>query len=214
MRKHDLVIFDWNGTLQDDLHHIYECGVQRIFRHFGLACPTLEQYRHEVTADFMVFYRDHGVPADVTAQDLNAIMGEGFKEKGRPADLFPDAAPVVTALRGRGYPLALASGYDSSKLAAAVARGGLAQAFFRVDGDVRDKAATFASIIAEAGATPDRTAVIGDTVEDVLGASAVGATPYICTRGFHPVERIEATRGDAPSLVIVGSLDELLPRFP
>lgn len=214
MRSHDLVIFDWNGTLQDDLHHIYECGVERIFRHFGQPCPTLEQYRNEVTADFMVFYRDHGVPAGVTAQDLNAIMGEGFKEKGRPADLFPDAVPTVAAFGARGYRLALASGYDASKLAAAVARGGLAQAFFRVDGDVRDKTGAFASIIAEAGASAARTAVIGDTVEDVQGAVGVGATPYICTRGFHPAERIEATRAAAPSLVIVGSLDELHPYFP
>lgn len=215
MKTYSLVIFDWNGTLQDDLHHIYECGVQRIFRHFGLPCPTLDEYRHEVAADFMSsFYWPRGIPADKTAEDLNAIMAEGFKEKGAPPGMFPDALMTVEALHDRGYPLVLASGYDSSKLGAAVDRNGFRRYFPRVIGNVLDKPKVFAELIAEAGVTGDAVAVIGDTVEDVKGAVAVGATPFICPRGFHPIERIEETRADAPSLVIVDSLADLLPRFP
>ncbi|MEY4744205.1 MAG: hypothetical protein RL272_150, partial [Candidatus Parcubacteria bacterium] len=93
-------------------------------------------------------------------------------------------------------------------------RSGFGDRFYRVIGDVRDKPAVFAEIIADAGADAAATAVIGDTVEDVLGAAAVGATPYICIRGFHPIERIEATRGDVPALVVIGSLSELDPHFP
>ncbi|HTK05343.1 MAG TPA: HAD family hydrolase [Candidatus Eisenbacteria bacterium] len=215
MRKHDLVIFDWNGTLQDDLHHIYECGVQRIFRHYGLPCPTLDEYRHEVAADFMAsFYWPHGIPADVTKQDLNAIMAEGFKEKGAPPGLFPDADKIVIALALRGYPLAVASGYATAKLDAAVARSGLGDRFFRVIGDVLDKADAIRKITDEAGVGPERTAVIGDTEEDILGAAAVGATAYICPRGFHPLSRIEATRDRAPKLVVAPTLLDLLPHFP
>lgn len=215
MRKHDLVIFDWNGTLQDDLHHIYECGVQRIFNHYGLQCPSLEEYRHEVTADFMTsFYWPRGIPKDVTAQDLNAIMAEGFKAKGAPPGLFHDAELLVNALALRGYPLAVASGYATAKLDAAVARSGLGTHFFRVIGDVRDKADAISKIVAEAGVRPERAAVIGDTDEDVLGAAAVGATPYVCTRGFHPPERIEATREKAPGLIVRGELLDFLPYFP
>lgn len=215
MRKHDLVIFDWNGTLQDDLHHIYECGVQRIFRHFGLPCPTLDEYRHEVTADFMSsFYWPRGIPAATTAKDLNAIMAEGFKEKGSPPGLFPDAEKVVTALALRGYPLAVASGYATAKLDAAVARSGFADRFYRVIGDAVDKPAALRALMQEASIEPERTAVIGDTEEDILAAAAVGAAPYVCSRGFHPIERLEATRGRAPNLVIKDTLLDILPYFP
>lgn len=215
MRKHDLVIFDWNGTLQDDLHHIYECGVQRIFRHFGLPCPTLEEYRHEVAADFMSsFYWPRGIPTTVTKDDLNAIMAAGFKEKGASPGLFADAGKLVEALALRGYPLAVASGYATAKLDAAVTRSGFGDRFFRVVGDVLDKGKDLAAIAAEAGVDAERTAVIGDTDEDVLGAAAIGATAYICTRGFHPIERIEATRDRAPKLVIGATLLDFLPHFP
>ncbi len=215
MRTFGLCILDWNGTLQDDLHHIYECGVQRIFRHFGLPCPTVDEYRHEVAADFMTsFYWPHGIPKDTTAGDLNAIMAEGFKEKGTPPGLFPDAVRVVRTLEARGYALVVASGYATAKLDAAIERSGLGPCFQHVIGDVRDKSAAFADLMAKIGTDKERTAVVGDTDEDVLGAAAVGATPFICPRGFHPLERIEATRTATPALVIIDTLDDLLHHLP
>lgn len=215
MRKFRLCIFDWNGTLQDDVHHIYECGTRRIFAHFGLPCPTLDEYRHEVRADFMEsFYWPHGVPKDVTAQDLNAIMIAGFKEKAVTAALFADAPAVVAELRRRGYELVIVSGYPSVELMAAAARNGLYGYFSRLIGDVRDKPAAFSNLMDEFNVEGGDTAAVGDTVEDALAAGRVGATPYICPRGFHPFERIEAMRDRVPSLVIIGSLADLLPHFP
>jgi len=204
-----LCLFDWNGTLQDDLHHIYECGVQRIFQQFGLPCPSMEQYRFQVTHDFMSsFYWKHGIPKHVTAADLNAIMSEGFKAKGTPAELFPDAEDTVRTLHGRGYQLMLVSGYDSKKLADAVHLSGLRPCFSHIVGDVRDKPASFRDCIARARDFA-RLVKIGDTVEDMIAAHSVGATPYICPRGFHPYARIEAARTQAPSLVIIDTLAAL-----
>ena len=204
-----LCLLDWNGTIQDDLHHIYECGVQRIFRHFGLPCPDIDRYRDEVTADFMIFYRAHGIPAAVTADDLNAIMAEGFKEKGTPPPLFPDAAETVRELAFRGYRLAVVSGYATPKLRAAVDRSGLGHLFERVIGDVRDKPAALTSCF-DPTERPAVLAKLGDTVEDLVAAHKIGATPYICPRGFHTRERIESHRHEAPSLVVIETLTDVL----
>lgn len=206
----DLLIFDWNGTIQDDLHHIYECGVQRIFAYFGLQCPTMDQYRNEVAADFMPFYYGRGIPTTVTAQDLNAIMAEGFKVKGKPPGVFADAHATVAELRQRGYAMVLASGYDSTKLAAAVERNGFAPFFSAVVGDVRDKKTVFAELALRHGRPGGYSAAIGDTDEDALAAAHIQALPIICPRGFHSRERIEAARPLAPSLQLIESLDELL----
>lgn len=215
MRKFSLVVLDWNGTLQDDLLHIYECGVQRIFRHYALPCPTLDDYRNEVTGDFMAsFYWPHGISREVTAKDLNAIMAEGFKEKGAPPGLFPDAAKFVEALATRGYALAIVSGYDKGKLDVAVARSGFGHRFFLVSGDVRDKTEAITSILDQKGVSGEWCAVIGDTTEDIFGAKGVGATPFICPRGFHPIEKIEATRDEVPKLVVRDTLLDILPYFP
>jgi phosphoglycolate phosphatase-like HAD superfamily hydrolase len=210
-----LNIWDWNGTIQDDMHHIYECGVQRIFRHFGLPCPTLEEYRHEVAADFMSsFYWPRGVPRNQTADDLNAIMAAGFKEKGAPPPVFPDALGVVRELRDRGYRQVLASGYATAKLLPAVERHGFAPYFDKVIGDVKDKGAVFSALKAEFSPDSNLVTVIGDTDEDLLGAAAVpgGAVAIICTRGFHPVERIIAARDklERKSVILVDNLGQVL----
>lgn len=214
MSRYKLCIADWNGTLQDDLHHIYECGVQRIFRHFGLRCPTMDEYRNEVTADFMQFYWAHGIPRDVTAKDLNAIMAEGFKEKGAPPGVFPDALAAVQDVRAYGCEVTLVSGYDGAKLKAAVERNGFAPCFTAVLGDVRDKAAVFSALMAERGLKPADVFIVGDTVEDAQAAAAIGASAYICTRGFHTRERIQELCGGQPLLTLIQTLGELLPRLP
>lgn len=210
--KSGLILWDWNGTIQDDLHHIYECGVQRIFRHFGKPCPSLDTYRHEVSADFMgTFYWPNGIPANVTADDLNAIMAEGYKEKGTPAPLFPDAVQVVRELQQRGYEQMLITGYAAAKLHAALARSGLTDAFSRVVTDVRDKPAALLECVHQSPeAATRRLAKIGDTVDDAYAAETVAATPYICPRGFHPRERIETAGRTVPDLVIIETLTDVL----
>ena len=214
-RKFRIGLIDWNGTLQDDVRHIYECGVQRIFRHFNLPCPSLDDYRNEVTADFMAsFYWPRGIPGEVSAADLNAIMGEGFKAKGAPAGVFADALETMVEIRRRGYPLVLVSGYDGRKLAEAVARHGFTDLFEAVIGDVRDKPAVFAGVVTERGLSGRSAAVVGDTAEDASAAAAIGAVPFICPRGFHPRERITALSGEVPELVVVDDLKQILPFFP
>jgi phosphoglycolate phosphatase-like HAD superfamily hydrolase len=208
-----ICVFDWNGTLQDDAAYIYECGVQRIFRAFGLPCPSLETYKDEVAADFMAaFYWPHGIPKDVTAEHLNAIMADGFKERGKPPELFSDAVPVLNELRHRGYALMVASGYATAKLEAAIVRNGLAGHFSAVFGDVRDKAGAIRAC-ASAGMRPV-IAKVGDTTEDMLGAHAAGVIPYICPRGFHTRERIAVACAQAPSTVVVENLTVLLDHLP
>ena len=211
MTRQGLCIWDWNGTIQDDMHHIYECGVQRIFRHFGLPCPSLDEYRHEVTADFMTsLYWPRGIPRDVSADDLNAIMAEGFKEKGKPPDVFPDALATVQALAERGYVQVLASGYATAKLTAAVERNGFMPYFAKIIGDVKDKPATFAGLKQDFPPGNGPIAAIGDTDEDAIAAGSLPAVPIICTRGFHPVERILAVRPKAPTMILIDSLDQVL----
>jgi phosphoglycolate phosphatase-like HAD superfamily hydrolase len=211
-RTKGLCLWDWNGTIQDDLHHIYECGVQRIFREFDLPCPSIETYKNQVTADFMnTFYYPNGIPATVTSDQLNDIMAAGYKEKGTSAPLFPDATKVIRALQIMGYEQMLVTGYATAKLAAALERSGLADAFTHVVADVRDKPTMLRHCIYRSPENAAKRLVkIGDTVDDALAAYEVAATPYICPRGFHPRERIEAARASVPNLVIIDTLEAVL----
>lgn len=214
MGANKLCFLDWNGTVQDDLQHIYECGVQRIFRHYGLPCPSLDEFRNEVKPNFMEsFYWPRGIPRDTTARQLNAIMSEGKAEKGVPADLFDDAPSAISALCDADWEIMVVSGYDPAELDAAIERSGLMACFSYVRGGVGDKPATMRECLASYGRTPDRLIKVGDTADDALAAGEVGAVPYICPRGFHGRDRIEAVRPRVPSLIIIESLGELPGRL-
>jgi len=214
LKRFELCIFDYNGTLQDDLHYIYECGPCRIFEKFGLPCPGIDEYRNQVSADFMkTFYWPHGIPSEVTAADLNAIMKQAMKERGEPARLFPDALDAVRAVSASGCRCVLVSAYDSAKLNEAVARHGLAPYFDRIVGDARDKAADFTRLAAEYGVPPALTAAVGDMVEDAFAAAKAGAVPLICPRGFHSRERVDAVREDVPTMIVIDDLASLAGLF-
>lgn len=220
-KKPGLVLFDYNGTLLNDVEHVYECGVQRIFRTFGLSCPSLDEYRNEVTADFMgSFYWPRGIPAHITADDLNAIMRAGFKEKGRPAELFPDTKPALAELRRRGYRLALISAYARDLLDNELAIHGLAGGFNVVVGDVRDKASCFTEVAGRMLGTADKAEIaggsvaVGDTTTDAEASAAVGIYPFLCPRGFHSLKKLEVTLRRLGTGMIVSDLEEIARFLP
>lgn len=202
--KTKLCFLDWNGTVQDDMHHIYECGVERIFRHFRLPCPSLDTYRHEVTHDFMIFYHAHGIPKGVTADDLNAIMREGFKEKGVPPAVFGDAHQTVVSIRAHGYDIAVVSGYAQAKLDAAIERNGMTTLFSHVVGDVRDKNSEYSKIVA--ARSPSRVIGIGDSIDDAFATLHVGGRAYLCSRGFPPEDKLHKDAEGHDGILILPTL--------
>jgi phosphoglycolate phosphatase-like HAD superfamily hydrolase len=206
-----LFLFDWNGLLVNDCPVLYEHGVCAIFRHFGVPAPTLEQYRNEVSSNFMPFYAKYGV-AGATAEELNRIMFRGLAQAGKEPPLFPDTRGTLEILyRGRAnHVLAIVSGYQKAALSQALLTHDIARFFHEVHGNARDKAPLIRDLMARYGIPPERTVYIGDTADDAIAAHAAGVIPYICPRGFHSRERIEGIRSAVPTLVVIETLSELL----
>jgi phosphoglycolate phosphatase-like HAD superfamily hydrolase len=211
MKPYALYIWDWNGTIQDDLNHIYECGVQRIFRHFNLPCPTLDTYRNQVTGDFMPsFYWPSGIPREVTGADLNVIMAEGFKEKGTPPNVFSDALATIQALRTSGARHLLVSAYDDTKIRGNVSKQGFDGLFEMIIGDATKKDQVFARVVAELGLPRHTVCTVGDMVADAEASKIADLDALLCPRGFHTRERIEAALPRLPQTKIIGTLSELV----
>ena len=61
MCKANTAVLDWNGTLLNDLPLVYR-SVCQIFATYGLPAPTLEQYRTEMSQEWMKFYLNYGIP--------------------------------------------------------------------------------------------------------------------------------------------------------
>lgn len=70
-----LVVLDENGTLLDALGPFYRSAVA-VFSHYGIEAPTIDDYRDNITSDFMQFYWDRGIPLHVTDRDVNRIVAK------------------------------------------------------------------------------------------------------------------------------------------
>ena len=116
------LIFDWSGTLADDLGPVIE-ATNLIFRHYGKPELLLEEFRERFCLPFDSFYEEH-LPGVATARD-RAALSCAFRRatthrRAPPAragisPLLPrDRAPAFPAQREQGRPRRRANGAAGS----------------------------------------------------------------------------------------------------
>ena len=213
MSLHKLVLWDLNGCLLDDARYIHQHGVTVIFRRFGLEPPDLATYLREAEPDFMPFYWDRGIPRTETADSLNAIMLESFRQQP-PAPFFDDALEALSTLAERGHAQVMVTSYD--RTACVVRLRGLNNAdglFREIHGDVRDKRAKFREVLNSSGLDATDAIGISDTVGDAEALRDCGIVPVVVSRGFHDPDYVLAAVPRIPAMIVTQSLRDVL-RLP
>ena len=191
------VIFDYNGTLLDDLSVAYGSVVE-IFRVYNIRPPTLDQYRQEITADFIKFYYRHGFsdqpgnPLYANAADLNVIRKAYYKQHGHLADFRPDAEGVFQELVSRNIRLAIVSAEISSVLLERLEFTGLAKYF---NGNMKgsvwgDKAPALFETAQRLGVVCEDTAYVDDSLDGTGAAKRLGMTAIGMGSGYCSPERL------------------------
>jgi putative hydrolase of the HAD superfamily len=149
----------------------------------------------------MAYYREHAIEG-TDAESLAALRARCAellsRELGREVDVetmmsairfraYPDAAPALEALRGRGLTLVCVSNWDVS-LGDVLARCGLADSLDAVVtsaavGAAKPDPAIFRAALEVAGCAPGEALHVGDTEsEDVAGARAAGIEALLIDR--------------------------------
>ena len=103
-----LLISDWDGTLLNSLP-IYYGAVVQIFQHFRVEPPPFDDYRDNITPDFMQFYRDRGIPKSTTGRDLNLIRSAYFEKNWDGAALHPGTKELFLRAREMGFEVFLST---------------------------------------------------------------------------------------------------------
>lgn len=181
-----LYVFDHNGTALDDLHLAYG-SVEHIFSLLGLRCPTHDQFRNEIGANFMEdFYWRHGVPKSVSADDLNVVRRLYYQVRKGRARYRPDFAPLVQDLKRRKIHVAMCSAEVPEVLHAFLQEAGYLNLIGKdmVRGGASPSKAPFLKALAEELNIPPHRAVYVDDTDDGIRA---GKEAGLMTIGFtHP----------------------------
>lgn len=209
MKKHPLllVVCDWNGTLLDDLGLVY-ASVVEIFTEYGLPPPSLGAYRSEITADYMTFYRQHGIPGHVTAEDINAKRKHYFEHRWNEACLHRHAEELLHCLEQLQLCTGIVSAETEEMLLKRLQKQFRLDNFFdKIIGNARNKEEALLKMLGEFNFKPDEAAYVDDTYDGLMAARNIGMLPIGVTHGYGTPEHIREAQPD--ELCVAHSLSEV-----
>ncbi len=208
-----LVVFDCDGTLVDSQHAVVE-AMRAAFTGFGREAPAPAAIRRTIGLSLPVAMAElwpEGSRDDWEALTAGyrttAMAMRGRGQHHEP--LYPGAAETIAALDDAGYLLGVATGKSQRGLRATLERFNLTARFVTLqtadDAPSKPHPAMLRQAMAEAGAAPGETVLVGDTVFDIEMALNAGAAAIGVSWGYHATEDLHA----AGAHLVVDSFPEL-----
>ena len=200
-----LAIFDCDGTLTDGQADVCR-AMDTAFAEAGLPAPDHHQVRRIVGLSLPQAIA-RLAPEAPAEQQLQAV--DAYKQAFRAArmdgslhePLFDGVAELVEALHRHGWVLGVATGKSDRGLRATLAGHGLLEYFTTLQTADRHPSkpdpAMLLAAMAEAGAAPDGTVMIGDTAYDMAAARAAGVRAIGVAWGYHEAHELLEAGADA-----------------
>jgi phosphoglycolate phosphatase len=199
-----LAIFDCDGTLVDSQANIV-AAIGMAFRDVSLPAPARAQALRIVGLSLyeaMQRLHPHGTP------EVHDALAEGYKlafrtlrMEGSVAEpLYDGIADTLDDLTAAGWLLGVATGKSDRGLALCLAHHGLTDRFVTLQTADRHPSKPHPSMIhqamADAGADPEETVMIGDTSFDIGMAKAARVTAIGVAWGYHDRAELVAEGAD------------------
>lgn len=198
-RRIILVIVDWNGTSYNDLKNTVYPSIRHIFRSFGKKPPSLEIYRREITADFMNFYWDHGIPKDITGVHLNELRKRFFETRWHAGKLRKGFTKLLELCKDQKILTAMVSAEAGKILERRLHDFQIKHFFEEVIGDAKDKKRALLAVLDRCGIASEEAAYVDDTFDGITSAKELGIQTIGFTAGYNSKRRIFAAKPDFPN---------------
>ena len=196
-----LAIFDCDGTLVDSGATIYSALAQTLEQN-AIEIPPPKVCRRVIGLSLIeamagllpdAVPQEHARFAESYKRNFTALRAAGAVEE----PLFDGVLELLDALEGDGWLLAVATGKSDRGLKHCLEQHGIHARFVSLQTADRHPSKPHPSMviqaIADAGAAPEVTIVVGDTSFDMAMAAAAGAAPIGAGWGYHePEDLIEA----------------------
>ena len=207
------IIWDWNGTLLDDLELCLEI-INGMLKERELPAITRESYLEVFDFPVKNYYQKLGF--DFSLEPFEAVSDQFIQayERGRPeCQLMDGSREILAALSSRRISQSILSASRRVYLTKAVQEYGIESHFNSIEGLDNHHAAGKLELAYQflefCPFDPAEMLLVGDTTHDGDIARALGVDCMLIPNGHHSRERLAAT-----GLPVLNSLLELKGLFP
>ena len=185
--KYEHIIWDWNGTLLDD---VADCAavVDNLMQKNDLGQLSIDRYRQETCFPVINFYIALGFDFDkITFEDMANDYISQYLAKLPEMKLHEGSSDSLSILTENGYTHSVLSAYHQQRLEEAIEHFGLTSYFSKIIGlddyYARSKVENGKKWISELPYEPSKVLFIGDTLHDHEVAEAIGVDCVLLTSG-------------------------------
>ena len=212
LTAYDHILWDWNGTLLDDLDLCLDV-INQLLQARDLPAVSRTKYREIFGFPVIDYYRQLGF--DFSREPFEKVSTEFILryEAGRSGcPLMPAAVPVLRKMRELGYTQSVLSASRADYLTRAVAAYNLDDYFHSLNGldnhHAAGKIERGARLLRSQNLQPDSLLLIGDTLHDAEVAAALDLDCLLIAAGHHSRARLD--RAGVPVLNSLGELNREL----
>jgi phosphoglycolate phosphatase len=202
------IIFDWSGTLVDDLPAVWE-ATNYVLGQAQRPMMTLEEFRAEFCLPFKKFYDRH--TPDIPLPQLEIWFHGRYRQISDSVGELPHAREFLEFCRARNLRTYVLSSVHADHFARQMDRTGFAGFIDHPYVGVVDKREKIHAILAENRLNADESLFIGDMQHDIETARHGGLHSCAVLTGYNQLAQL---RDAKPDLIVehLGELRQLLER--
>jgi phosphoglycolate phosphatase len=199
------LIFDWSGTLVDDLGPVIE-ATNAVLGKYQIAAFDREGFRRAFRLPYQEFYAEQ-LP-DIPLAELEAHFRPAFDAAVTPVTVLPHAREKLEWCSALGIRTFVLTSMDTLAFERQMDDFGLRHHFEATYSGVLDKREVIHQILETHGLNPAETAFVGDMTHDVETARHGGISSIAVLTGYNHAEILAAVRPDitVPDLGVLRSL--------
>lgn len=194
MKAYKHIVWDWNGTLLDDVDIVID-AMNILLKKRGLPLLDIENYRDKFTFPVKQYYEKLGFdfikePFEELAREyISEIGSDRYKYK-----LYDKAENILNAIKRKGIDQSILSACEEKKLLELVDQLGIKNYFIKILGlndhyaiSKVERGKNFLNLM---GLKPDEIILIGDTSHDYEVSRELGCDCILISNGHQSHERL------------------------
>lgn len=189
-------IFDWSGTLVDDMALVI-CATNHVMRIYERPEWERESFRRSFRLPYDEFYREH-LP-EVDLEELEGHFRHGFAISKETVPVLPHAKEFLEFLHTQKSRMFVLSSMCEKAFAEQAKELDMSHYFEETYAGVLDKRERIGEIISLHGLDPSRTIFVGDMTHDVETAHHGGIYSAGVLTGYNHREVLESVK---PTLLL------------